>query len=226
MWGCAYRNPSEYISFKTAQDFSLSEWRTHLLWSEQLGVFVDALVDQQDIVLNPHSKLLKHVRNIAGATILGTGEVCMVLSPQDLLKSLRGKRNDRVVPTLENVFVQPKVLLVEDSIPIRTQVRRILEGAGYQVTTAVDGLDGLEKLQEEDAFDAVVSNVEMPNLDGLELTARIRQETKYEKLPIILVTTLAQDEDKQRGTDAGANAYITKGDFDQSLLINTLRNLI
>ena len=195
--------------------------------SERLGVLVDTLLDQQDIVLKPHSKLLKRVRNIAGATILGTGEVCMVLSPQDLLKSAQGEGIDfsgteqAIAPTDS----KPKVLLVEDSIPIRTQVKRILEGAGYQVTAAVDGLDGFDKLQD-DAFDAVVSDVEMPNLDGLGLTTRIRQQTEYEELPIVLVTTLAKDEDKRRGADAGANAYITKGDFDQSLLINTLRSLI
>ena len=196
--------------------------------SERLGLFVNELIDQQDIVLKPHSKLLKRVRNIAGATILGTGEVCMVLSPQDLLKSVQGKVDTElktVATDWDITITPPKVLLVEDSIPIRTQVRRILEGAGYQVTTAVDGLDGFEKLQE-DSFDAVVSDVEMPNLDGLGLTTRIRQDTKYKNLPIILVTTLAKEEDKRRGTDAGANVYITKGDFDQSLLINTLRRLI
>ncbi|MEM7065863.1 MAG: hybrid sensor histidine kinase/response regulator [Cyanobacteria bacterium P01_B01_bin.77] len=197
--------------------------------SERLGVFVDTLVDQQDIVLKPHSKLLKRVRNMAGATILGSGDVCMVLSPQDLLRSVQAKSTDGSVTIgahWDMPIMKPKVLLVEDSIPIRTQVRRILEGAGYQVTTAVDGLDGFEKLQQEESFVAVVSDVEMPNLDGLGLTTRIRQETKYENLPIILVTTLAQDDDKQRGADAGANAYITKGDFDQSLLIHTLRSLI
>ena len=195
--------------------------------SERLGVFVDELVDQQDIVLKPHSKLIKRVRNIAGATILGSGEVCMVLSPQDLIKSVQGKVSDALAPdrAIAAKDTQPKVLLVEDSVPIRTQVRRILEGAGYCVTTAVDGLDGFDKLQD-DMFDAVVSDVEMPNLSGLELTTQIRQQTKYAGLPIILVTTLAKEEDKRRGADAGANAYITKGDFDQSLLINTLRSLI
>ncbi|MEM8612533.1 MAG: hybrid sensor histidine kinase/response regulator [Cyanobacteria bacterium P01_H01_bin.105] len=194
--------------------------------SERLGIFVDELVDQQDIVLKPHSKLLKRVRNIAGATILGAGDVCIVLSPQDLIQSVRGKVVETVTTDWEPIISQPRVLLVEDSIPIRTQVRRILEGAGYQVTTATDGLDGFNKLQEEETFDVIVSDVEMPNLSGLELTERIRQEAKYEDLPIILVTTLAQDDDKQRGVDAGANAYITKGDFDQNLLINTLRSLI
>ena len=151
----------------------------------------------------------------------------MVLSPQDLIKSVQGKVSDALAPdrAIATKDTQPKVLLVEDSVPIRTQVRRILEGAGYCVTTAVDGLDGFDKLQD-DMFDAVVSDVEMPNLSGLELTTQIRQQTKYAGLPIILVTTLAKEEDKRRGADAGANAYITKGDFDQSLLINTLRSLI
>ena len=150
----------------------------------------------------------------------------MVLSPQDLIGSLQGKKAGTLATAWQTATLPPKVLLVEDSIPIRTQVRRILEGAGYQVTTAEDGLDGLSKLQEEAPFDAVVSDVEMPNLNGLELTTRIRQESQYQDLPIILVTTLSHDDDKRRGADAGADAYITKGDFDQSLLINTLRRLI
>ena len=194
--------------------------------TQRLGVFVDDLIDQQEIVLKPHSKLLKRVRNIAGATILGTGEVCMVLSPQDLIKSVEGKKSETVITAWEPTTRQPRILLVEDSIPIRTQMRRILEREGYRVTTAVDGLDGFNKLQEQELFDAVISDVEMPNLDGLGLTARIRQETQYKNLPIVLVTTLAKDKDKQRGADAGANAYITKGDFDQSLLLSTLRSLI
>jgi two-component system chemotaxis sensor kinase CheA len=191
-----------------------------------LGLFVDALVDQQTLVLKPQSKLLKRVRNITGAALLGSGEICMVLNPQDLIKSaLRSGDVPTGAELLSVVRDKTKVLLVEDSIPIRTQVKRILEGAGYDVTAAVDGLDGFNKLRNG-SFDAVVSDVEMPNLTGLELTSRIREYPEYDELPIILVTTLAKDEDKRRGADAGANAYLTKGDFDQSLLINTLRRLI
>lgn len=93
------------------------------------------------------------------------------------------------------------------------------------MTAAVDGLDGFEKLSL-DTFDAVVSDIEMPNLTGLELTSRIRQLDEYEELPIVLVSTLAKDEDRQRGAEAGASAYISKGDFDQTLLLDTLRRLI
>ncbi|MGL4620540.1 MAG: hybrid sensor histidine kinase/response regulator, partial [Chroococcidiopsis sp.] len=194
--------------------------------SDRLGLLVDALLDRQDIVLKPQSKLLKRIRNVTGATILGTGEVCMVLNPQDLLKSVQKK--PVVLHTSESsqqAQTKQKLLLVEDSIIIRTQVKRLLEGAGYDVTAAVDGADGFNKLRAG-SFDAVISDVQMPNLDGLGLAAKIRQHKEYEEIPIILVTTLASDEDKRRGAEAGANAYLTKGTFDQKILLDTLNRLI
>jgi two-component system, chemotaxis family, sensor kinase CheA len=193
--------------------------------SERLGIFVDALLDRQDIVLKPQSKLIKRIRNISGATILGNGEVCMVLNPQDLLKSIH-KGSGNFARSIEERISKNKILLVEDSIIIRTQMKRLLEGAGFNVTIAVDGLEGFNKLKGGGKFDAVVSDVEMPNLSGLELTARIRQYQEYNELPIVLVTTLASQSDRRRGAEAGANAYLTKGDFDQKLLLDTLRRLI
>ncbi len=194
--------------------------------SERLALLVDTILEQQDIVLKPQSQLLKRIRNISGATILGTGEVCMVLNPPDLFKSARKAIASVTVKELtEQAQVKQKILLVEDSIPIRTQMKRILESAGYDVTAAVDGEDGFNKLRAG-AFAAVVSDVQMPNLDGLGLAAKIRQFQEYNDLPVILVTTLASEEDKRQGHQAGANAYITKGDFDQGVLLDTLRRLI
>lgn len=193
--------------------------------TERLGLLVDALVDQQIVVLKPQSKLLQRVRNVSGATILATEEVCTILNPQDLLKSVQKGRGTTTSQQFLQELKKPVILLVEDSITIRTQVKRILEGAGYDVTAAVDGLDGFNKLKSRN-FDAVVSDVQMPNLDGLALTAKIRQQKEYTELPIILVTTLADDEDKKRGADAGADAYLTKGNFDQKLLLDTLKKLI
>ncbi|WP_292768003.1 hybrid sensor histidine kinase/response regulator [Nostoc sp. NOS(2021)] len=192
----------------------------------QLGVVVDALVDEQDVVIKPQSELLKRVRNVSGATILGTGDVCMVLNPQDLVKSARS-RSQSISSTQTRQFAPTKqtILLVEDSIATRTQEKRILETAGYQVITAVDGLDALNKLRSH-TVDAVVTDVQMPNLDGLGLTAKIRQYHEYSDLPIILVTSLASDEDKRRGAEAGANAYIIKGSFNQEALLSTLKRLV
>jgi two-component system chemotaxis sensor kinase CheA len=194
--------------------------------SERLGILVEEILEQQDIVLKPQSQLLKRVRNIFGATILGTGEVCMVLNPLDLFKSAKKV----VVSVSIEEFAQQaqgkqKILLVEDSIPIRTQMRRILERAGYEVTVAEDGQDALSKLGAN-RFDGVVSDVQMPNLDGLALTAKIREIKEYKELPIILVTTLKSEDDRRRGVEAGANAYITKSYFDEQVLIDTLKRLV
>ncbi|MDJ1179810.1 hybrid sensor histidine kinase/response regulator [Roseofilum sp. BLCC_M91] len=199
--------------------------------TELLGVIVDELLDQQDIILKPQSRLLQRVRNVSGATILGTGEVCMVLNPQDLVKSVQRKNIQRKIESSESIKKpedngkQAVLLLAEDSIATRTQEKRILESAGYEVVTAVDGLDAYNKLKTRQ-FDGVISDVQMPNLDGLSLTAKIREHKEYEDLPIILVTSLASDEDKHRGAEAGASAYLTKGGFSQELLLETVRRLV
>ena len=195
---------------------------------EPFGVFVDALLDEQEVVLKPQSALLERVRNVAGATILDSGEICMVLNPQDLLVSIRKGAAPAAAPGAEagEVAVRKKaILLAEDSIVTRTQETRILENAGYEVVTAADGLDAWNQLATR-AFDAVVTDIIMPNLDGLGLAEKIRHEPKYAELPIILVTSLASDADKRRGLEAGANAYITKPAFDQQVLLDCLERLI
>ncbi|HHP7230338.1 MAG TPA: response regulator, partial [Xenococcaceae cyanobacterium] len=211
---------------------------------EKFGLIVDRLLDVVDVAFKPQSNILRRVRNVAGATILGTGEVCMILSPTDLLQSLKqsnasvlagANSHAKMLPqskprgtaTATNVLkgAESKILVVEDSMLVRTQEKRLLEAVGYEVVTAVDGLDGYSKLQN-DYFDAVISDVEMPNLDGFALTERIRQHDEYSELPIILVTSLATDEDKRKGAEAGANAYIVKGQFNQDLLLDTLTRLI
>jgi two-component system, chemotaxis family, sensor kinase CheA len=193
---------------------------------DYLGILVDELLEQQQIVVKALNKLLKDVPNISGASILGSGEICMVLNPLDLFVAAGGKlvSAERRL-SLSAEYQPPSILLVEDSVPIRTQVQRILADAGYAVTAAVDGLDGFNQLQSG-SFDAIVSDVEMPNMTGLEMTKSIREISAYQDLPIVLVTTLAKEEHRQRGLQAGASAYLTKGDFDQSLLLNTLRTLI
>ncbi|MBI3796568.1 MAG: hybrid sensor histidine kinase/response regulator, partial [Deltaproteobacteria bacterium] len=195
---------------------------------ERLGVLVDGLDNEQEVVLKPLGSLLRRVRNVYGATILGTGEVCLILNPQDLLKSY-GKMTERIATEPTNLKPEETrklaILLAEDSIMTRTQEKRILESAGYEVVTAVDGLDAFNKLGTRH-FAAVVSDVQMPNLDGLSLAAKIRQDQKYQELPIILVTALASEVDRRRGLEVGANAYITKPTFDRNLLLATLQQLI
>ncbi len=194
---------------------------------ERFGLMVDEVIDELEVMLKPQGKLLKRVRNVSGATILETGEVCIVLNPQDLFRTLCKK--SLAVGAAQAVPVAPAknkvLLLVEDSITTRTQEKRILEGAGYEVVTAVDGMDAYNKLGLRD-YAAVVSDINMPNMTGLELAEKIRANKKYAELPIILVTSLASEADKRRGLEAGANAYISKPEFDQRALLDSLKRLI
>jgi two-component system, chemotaxis family, sensor kinase CheA len=198
---------------------------------QQLALLVDRIQDRQLITIEAPHPILKNVPHLSGSTILGTGAVCLVLNPIDLFTTAAG--GNPLVPTpavtpLDAPIatdLAPAILLVEDSLVIRTQMTRILKGAGYRVTTANDGVEGWERLQSGQ-FDLVVSDVEMPRRGGLELTAQIRNHPEYQQLPVILVTTLSRAADRDRGFQAGANAYLTKGDFDQQLLLDTLTRLI
>jgi two-component system, chemotaxis family, sensor kinase CheA len=193
---------------------------------DKLGVLVDELLDEQEIVLKQYSSVLKRTRNSSGATILGTGEVCMVLNPYDLIKSVKKVGTSEVTRKPDGeAETRKSVLVAEDSITVRTQMKRILEGAGYEVVVAVDGLDAYNKLAGR-SFDALVSDIMMPNMTGLALTEKVRQNKKYKEMPVVLVTSLASDEDQRRGLEAGANAYITKPTFDQKVFLDTLRRLI
>jgi two-component system, chemotaxis family, sensor kinase CheA len=190
-----------------------------------LGILVDELLEQQQIVVKTPNRLLRNIRNISGASILGNGEICMVLNLLEIFQMASGQTTRTTRPLLIADRPPSHILLVEDSIPIRTQVKRILVGAGYEVTTAVDGTDGFNQLLTG-SFDGIVSDIEMPNLTGLEMTSQIRQLPEYQNLPIVLVSTLASSEHRQRGLSMGASAYLTKGDFDQSLLLQTLSQLL
>ena len=114
---------------------------------------------------------------------------------------------------------------MEDSITSRTFIKNILETAGYQVTTSVDGVDAFTKASTDD-FDIVVSDVDMPRMNGFELTAKIKHDKKLSEVPVVLVTALGSREDRERGIEVGADAYIVKSSFDQTNLLEIIRKLI
>src|SRR5439155_11705321 len=118
-----------------------------------------------------------------------------------------------------------RLLVADDSFTTRELIRSILQSAGYEVTTAVDGFDALDKLRA-DAYDLVVSDVEMPRVDGFQLTTQIRQDLGLTDLPVVIVTSLASETHRRRGLEAGAQAYIIKSQFDQSNLLDTVRQLL
>ncbi|SPJ15882.1 CheA signal transduction histidine kinase [Syntrophobacter sp. SbD2] len=191
---------------------------------KRMAFLIDEVIQEQEILVKNLGPQLSRVRNIAGATLLGTGKVAPILNVHDLMISAV-----KVVPTPAGTIVagpqkRLSILVVEDSITARTLLKTILESAGYEVTTAVDGIDAFTALKTTE-FNLVVSDVEMPRMNGFDLTAKIRTDKNLSGLPV-LVTALESHEDRERGIDAGANAYVVKSSFEQSNLLEVIRRLI
>ena len=195
---------------------------------KRIAFLVDEILDEQEVLVKGLGRQLSRVRNIAGATVLGSGEVVPILNVSDLMKSAVkvAAAAVRTTPKTEKAAAKRRAILIaEDSITARTLLKNILESAGYAVKTTVDGADALAELKAGD-YDLLVSDVEMPRMDGFELTVKVREDKKLAELPVILVTSLDSREDRERGIDVGANAYIVKSSFDQSNLLETIRRMI
>jgi two-component system chemotaxis sensor kinase CheA len=195
----------------------------------RIAFLVDEVLNEQEVLLKSLGRQLSRVRNVAGVTIIGSGEVVPILNVSDLLKSavkFSAPAARPAAPAEQQWPIDHKLslMVVEDSITTRTLLQNILEAAGYDVVTAVDGLDAITKLKGAE-FDMVVSDVEMPRMNGFDLTTQIRADKRLAELPVVLVTALESREDRERGIDAGANAYIAKSNFDQSNLLEVLRRL-
>ncbi|MHB1136585.1 MAG: hybrid sensor histidine kinase/response regulator [Coriobacteriia bacterium] len=195
----------------------------------RIGLLVDALVGEQQIVIKTLGTHLKRVDNVAGVTILGAGEVVPILNVPDLMtngRQLTGARMRRTAQVKEKVAGPSRILICEDSFTTRELERSIFEAAGYEVETATDGAMGLSRLREGLNPDAVVTDVQMPNMTGFELTKAIKADDMLAHIPVIIVTSLERDEEKAEGINAGADAYITKSVFNQDTLLETVERLI
>ncbi|MBT5034484.1 MAG: hybrid sensor histidine kinase/response regulator [Rhodospirillaceae bacterium] len=192
------------------------------------ALVVDEIIARREMVVRPLREPLNSVRNVSGGTIL-SGGVVIVLNPGDLMTAVSqvsaSLRVDIDSADGEAGESRPSVLVVDDSLTTRTLVKNILEASGYDVSVRVNGLEGWEALAESD-FDLVVSDVQMPIMDGFELTDKIKTSESYGEIPVIIVTSLANDEDKQRGLDVGADAYIVKGEFETRILLDVVNQLI
>lgn len=194
---------------------------------QRLALLVDDVLTEQELAVKPLGKPLHRVRNVAGAAVMGDGKPVVILNAADLVKSAKGVRKITVVQDQQSVQEKTSahILVVDDSITTRTLEKNILETAGYEVTTATDGREALRRIKEQH-IDLVVSDVQMPNMDGIALTRSIRDDVEYKDMPLILVTSLESREDRERGLVAGANAYIVKRGFDQAELLKTVEQLV
>lgn len=204
--------------------------------SEVAVIFiVDELVDEREIVVKGLGNFLGNVRNIAGATVLGADGLALILDVFGLLQSIR-LGDSYVQPTatpagykdqLNYWTVRPaqRVLIVDDSLATRELERSILEAAGYQVETARDGVEALQAARER-PFDLVLTDVEMPNMDGFRLSSAIHNDPRLHGLPVVIVSSRDSEQDRRRGLEAGAQAYIVKSQFEQNRLLDTIGKLL
>jgi chemotaxis protein histidine kinase CheA len=200
--------------------------------TRRIAARVDALIGQQEVVIKGLGSFLPRIRHIAGASILGDGRVALVLDPNELIDTARrpggvpaaAARRRRLAAKPE-IAPRRRILVVDDSLAIREMLRSIFEAAGYDVEIAADGRDALGIIQSS-KIDGVVTDVEMPHMDGFALCEAIRSRPEIGDIPVVMVTGLEKEEDKRRGLEVGANAYIVKSTFDQSHLLDAVRSLV
>jgi len=189
---------------------------------------VEDILGGREIVTKELGRHLHQVRYLAGATILGSGQVALILDVPALVwqdisearEECRWLDRPREQPSRRQV-----ILVVEDQVVTRQMEKSILEAAGYHVITAEHGLDAIEKLNQHQV-DLVLTDIHMPHMDGLILTERIRGSRETSCLPVVVVTSLDREEDRLRGLRAGADAYLIKSSFDQRVLIDTIETLL
>ncbi len=208
-----------------AEDSAFMHVAVLAVGGKRVALIVDEVLNEQEVLVKSLGPQLARVRNIEAATVLWSGKAALILNVTDLMQSALHVQDGRARLSKTLQRQEKSVLVVEDSITARSLLKSVLEMAGYRVATAVDGIDALAQLRSS-RFDIVVSDVEMPRMNGLDLTARIRADKKLGELPVVLVTALESSDDRERGIDVGANAYIVKRDFEQSNLLEVMQHLV
>jgi len=188
----------------------------------RMAVLCDALVGEEEVLVKPLGPLLAGAGYL-GAAVLGDGRIALLAEPAALVRG----RSD--APAVVEPILLPdpaKILVAEDSYTVRQLQRSILEAAGYRVVTARDGREALRIIGRDAGIAMVITDLEMPGLDGLGLTRAIRADPARAALPVVIVTSLGSEEDQRKGIEAGADAYMAKHNFDQQALLATVERLV
>jgi two-component system, chemotaxis family, sensor histidine kinase and response regulator WspE len=195
------------------------------------GLVVDRFLGETDLVVQPLDARLGKVPDISAAALLEDGSPVLIVDVEDMVRStdnlLSGRRLPRVSRTASDRQSKPRrrVLVVDDSRTVREGQRKFLEQHGYEVEMAVDGMDGWNAVRIG-RYDLVITDVDMPRLDGLDLVRRIKHDPHLQGLPVMIVSYKGREEDRLRGLEAGANAYITKSSFQDEAFLQTVTELL
>jgi two-component system chemotaxis sensor kinase CheA len=189
----------------------------------RLALVCEELIGEEEVVIKSLGTVLAGTPGYLGAAILGDGRIALVLDPNHLLQA---PRETMPMDQADQTSERPgQVLVVDDQFSARELQRSILEVAGYTVEVACDGREALRRIAEMPDLDLVLTDVQMPEMDGFELLEAIRADDAHASLPVVMVTTLGDDASRKRGAEAGADAYIVKNEFDQEALLETIERL-
>jgi two-component system chemotaxis sensor kinase CheA len=193
----------------------------------RFAISCDALLGEQEVMIKRLEPPLNSLTLYLGTALLADGRIALILDPHVLALAQGRVQPERLEPAPDAApMTASRVLVVEDSFTVRELQRSILEAAGYHVTTAQNGRHALQRLDEDANIGLVVTDVEMPELDGFGLISAIRADRERSSLPVVVVTSLGGDDDRRRGIEAGADAYVVKRSYDQQDLLDTVGRLI
>ena len=247
-------NREEIASVEGRQHFALDDHQVGLIWAHQLlgmatpsldasaavvvvgdpesalGVVVDRFVGEQELVLRGMDARLGKVQDVGGAALLADGQPTLVLDVDDLQRTasnlVAGGRMDPLrQESASRAGTRKRVLVVDDSLTVRELERKMIEGQGYAVDVAVDGMDAWNAVRKGH-YDLVVTDVDMPRMDGIELVTRIKGDPSLRSTPVMIVSYKDRDEDRRRGLDAGADYYLTKGSFYDETMLRAIEDFI
>lgn len=195
------------------------------------GIAVDRLLGERMLVVQPLAQALGKIKDIAAGSLTDDGTPVLIFDVEDMLRSVEKLVSEGRIERVRQagadtaIVRRKRVLVIDDSLTVRELERKLLAGRGYDVSVAVDGMDGWNVLRAE-AFDLVITDVDMPRLDGIELVTRIRGDTRLAKLPVMIVSYKDREQDRERGMQAGADYYLAKGSFHDTALLDAVRDLI
>ena len=195
------------------------------------GLIVDRFLGEADLVVQPLDPRLGKVPDVSAAALLEDGSPVLIIDVEDVVRSaehlLAGRKGHQSRSAMDPLMPSAgkRVLVVDDSPTVREAARRLLTQHGYEVEVAVDGMDGWNAVRAGQ-YDLVISDMDMPRLDGLELVRRIKRDPRLQSLPVLLVSYKGRAEDRQRGLAAGAQGYVTKNDFHHATFLQTVAALL
>lgn len=198
---------------------------------DRYGLVVDRFCGERSLVVQALDPRLGKIKDINASAILENGDPCLIIDVDDLLRSVNiliaGGRLDKIRRDNDapKKKITKRVLVVDDSITVREVERTMLVNRGYEVEVAVDGMDGWNAVRTGE-YDLVISDIDMPRMNGFEFVGLIKQDPQLKKLPVMIVSYKDREEDRRRGLEVGADYYLTKGSFHDETLLNAVADLI